>query len=258
MTTETEAEAIAQDILAAAPFDPRAPENGRDLAAAYAVQDALAARLEAALGAVAGWKIAVNAPALMAHFGVTEPASGRVFAQLRQDAPARRKASDFRDFAYEPEIAAVMDRTLSPQAAPFTRDDVAGAVARFVPALELLDLRGATMPTMHLPDVVAQNITNAGAVIGGPGIAPDALDPAQLHTRVQVNGAEALSVTGGAPQHPLDAVTWLANHLAGRGLSLEAGQIVLCGTHAPIAPVSGPAEIVVEMSGLGAASLVLE
>ena len=52
-------------------------------------------------------------------------------------------------------------------------------------------------------------------------------------------------------------MTWLANHLAARGLALEAGQMVLCGTHSPIWYHSGGGEFIVAMSGLGEVSLRL-
>lgn len=260
-STPAEVAAIAECIRTAAPYDPCPPEGGkRDLAAAYATQDALAEYL--VRGGIrqplAGWKIAVNAPALMQRFGVSEPASGRVFSDQRHASPARLRASDFRSFAYEPEIAAVMRRTLRAAEAPFTPEQVKQAIARFVPALELIDLRDADMAAVHLPDIVAQNITNAGAVIGGPGVGAGELDLTSLRTEVTIDGAPELDVIAAAPQPPLDAVTWLANHLAARGLDLEEGHVVLCGTHAPIRPVAGPATVHVRMSGLGEVSLTLE
>lgn len=254
-------QAIVGDIQSMATYTPRPDRDGpRDLALAYATQDAVVAELVArnALGPVAGYKIAANSPALMTHFGLSEPASGRVFAGQRHDSPAVLPASGFRQFAYEPEIAAVIGSHLPARDAPHPLERVAAAIARFVPALELLDLRGAEMESIHLPDIVAQNITNAGAVVGGPGTVPDRFDARAIETRVEIDGVAELSVRAGAPQPPLEAVAWLANHLAGRGISLEAGQIVLCGTHAPIRYVHGVATISVEMPPLGSVTLRLE
>ncbi len=258
--TDTMIRTIADEIANAAPFDAHTPETGaRSIPEAYALQDALAAHLTACgmRGPVAGYKIAANSPALMAHFGVSEPASGRVFADQCHDSGAHLSAGGFHSFAYEPEIAAIMGARLGAEDAPFSRETVAAAIDRMVPALELIDLRGANPPELALADVIAQNITNAGAVIGGPGVTPEALDPARVHTAVTIDNAPELSVVGAAPQDPLEAVHWLANHVARRGLSLDAGQIVLCGTHAPIRPVSGRAAIEVTMSGLGTVSVTL-
>lgn len=256
---DTLARLIAADMQGARVFAPHTTTPPRDLPQAYALQDRVLALLGGDLpGAIGGWKIAANSAALMGRFGLDEPLSGRVLASQRHDSPARLPARVYRQFAFEPEIAAVMGRSLPPVSAPFTADQVAAAIDRFVPAVELLDMREADMAGIHIPDAVAQNISNVGAVPGGPGVAPGALDPATVRTRLIIDGETRHDVTGAAPQHPLDAVTWLANHLAARGLGLEAGQLVLCGTHSPIWYHEGVGDIRVQMSGLGTVSLRLE
>lgn len=249
--------AIARDIVDAAEF---APHSGaKDLAAAYAVQDAVADKLiaDGSRKPVAGYKLAANSKGAMQHFALTEPAAGRVFGDQVHASPAELAAGSFRQFAYEPEITAIMGASLPASGAPYSKQDVAAAIARFVPGFEILELRGAEMPKIGIVEAVAQNITNAGIVIGGPGIAPADLAPAEVRTLVTIDGEPELDVTGAAPQDPLEAVTWLANHLISRGLSLEAGQCVLCGTHAPIRPVVGAARIEASMSGLGDVTLAL-
>jgi len=259
-TEDTFTTRIVHHIRSAAAFDPLPATPPRDMAAAYALQDGVAGALvnDGAYGAVAGWKIAANSKALLARFKLDEPCSGRVFSAQRRDSPAVLQAQDYRQFALEPEIAAVMGETLRPQDAPFDTARVMGAVARFIPSMELLDMRGCDMGAVHLPDAIAQNISNAGAVLGGPGIAADRLDPATVRTTLRVNGELRHDVTGAAPQHPLEAVTWLANHLAARGLTLEPGQVVLCGTHSPIWYHEGKGTFELEMSGLGTVMLQLE
>lgn len=259
MAADDIAQRIVRDIRTAAPFDSHSSQPPRSLGAAYALQDQVAAILErdAAFGSVAGWKIAANSAALMDRFGPDAPASGRVFAAQRYDGPAVLCAGDYRQFALEPEIAAIIGATLSPRNAPFDAARIQEAIDRFVPAMELLDMRDVEMSKVHLPDAVAQNITNAGAVLGGPGVAPASLDPAAVRTVLTIDGAIRHDTIGAAPQDPLAAVTWLANHLARRDMTLEAGQIVLCGSHTPICHHDGPGEIVLEMSGLGSAGLRL-
>lgn len=251
-------EAIARDIVDAAEFTSHS--GAGDLAAAYAVQDAVAAKLVAdgSRKPVAGYKMAANSKGAMQLFSLSEPAAGRVFGDQVHTSPAELAAGSFSQFAYEPEITAIMGASLPASGAPYSRQDVAAAIARFVPGFEILELRGSDMPKIGIVEAVAQNITNAGIVIGeGPGIAPGDLVPAEVRTVVTIDGKPELDVTGAAPQDPLEAVTWLANHLISRGLSLEAGQCVLCGTHAPIRPVAGAARIEASMSGLGEVKLTL-
>ncbi|SEO18316.1 2-keto-4-pentenoate hydratase [Salinihabitans flavidus] len=259
--TETETVTrIVQDIRGGAPFSARETDPPRDLKDAYKTQDSVAEILtqDGAFGPVAGWKIAANSTALLDRFGLGEPASGRVFTAQRHDSPAMLRAADYRQFALEPEIAAVMGTTLAPQDAPFGTQTVLAAIDRFIPAIELLDMRETDMGRIHLPDVIAQNISNVGAVLGGPGTAPETLKPDTVRTTLAIDGEIRHDVTGAAPQDPLKAVTWLANHLGERGLTLQAGQVVLCGTHSPIWYHDGTGEIVLEMSGLGSATLRLD
>ncbi|MBO6902627.1 MAG: fumarylacetoacetate hydrolase family protein [Rhizobiaceae bacterium] len=249
---------ITRDLLDGAAFEAYRTEPPRSVEAAYELQDAVSVLLAGVRGRVAGWKIAANSPALLERFGLKEPVSGRIFANQIYEGPAVLKVADYAQFAFEPEIAAVIGRTLTSRDAPFGADQVADAIARFVPSLELLDMRMTDMKAVHIPDAVAQNISNAGAVRGGPGAAPGEFDVADVRTVLSINGEVVYDVTGAAPQSPVEAVTWLANHLSARGLSLEAGQIVTCGTHSPIWYHEGAGEIRVEMSGLGSVSLTLE
>lgn len=246
-------EKIVKDVTTGAPFGAYATQPQRNVAQAYAIQDGVVAALisSGTRGAIAGWKIAANSPQLLERFKLEEPASGRVFADQRHDSPTTLNAADYTEFAFEPEIAAIMKSTLAPSAAPLQPDEVLAAVERFVPAMELLDMRQTDMPSTHIPDAIAQNISNVGAVLGGPGITPEDLDTAKIRTTFTIDGQIKHDVTGAAPQSPLDAVAWLATHLAARGLTLQAGQIVLCGTHSPIWYHQGTGEIEVDMSGLG-------
>lgn len=250
---------IVADITRAAPFDGYGTVPPRSVADAFSIQNAVTEMLSETpgFGPVIGWKIAANAPALLDRLGLQEPLSGRVFSGQCHDSPARLRAADYREFAFEPEIAAVLGADLPLQDAPFDPARVTQAIERFVPAVELLDMRNADMATVHIPDAVAQNVSNVGAVLGGPGVRPDALNSALVRTVLTIDDAVVHDVMGGASQDPVEAVTWLANHLAARGLALTAGNFVLCGTHSPIWYHVGAGEILIEMSGLGEVSLIL-
>ncbi len=261
MTAHTQiARKIMTDIVDGNAFNPYATDPRRTTAEAYHLQDILVDELirSGKRDAVSGWKIAANAPALMERFKLKAPLSGRVFGNQRQETGAILPASAFTEFAFEPEIAAIMKSDLSPQDGPFDRSTVMAAIDRFVPAIELLDMRNTDMTCVHMPDAIAQNISNEGAVIGGPGILPNHLHVETIRTVVSIDGKVTVDVTGASPQLPLDTVAWLANHLSERGLLLRAGQIVLCGTHSPICYHKGKGSISVQMSGLGEVTMTLE
>ncbi|MCY6382942.1 2-keto-4-pentenoate hydratase [Hoeflea prorocentri] len=255
--TDDAIEKIMADVVSHAAFTSYDADQTLTLEDGYRFQDALADRLVARGGRIgtAGWKIAANAPQLLERFGLEEPLSGRVFKSQVHESPANLSDTTFRQFAFEPEIAAIMKTGLS--GTNISRQETASAIDRLVPAIELLDMREVDMPSVRIANVVAQNISNEGIVIGGPGIAPQDFDPDVVQTEVSVDGKVELQVTGAAPQNPIDAVAWLADHLTKRGQRLEAGQVVLCGTHCPIWYHDKPGDIVVEMTDLGEVAMRL-
>jgi len=244
---------ITRDIAQGLAYSSRAERIGPDLATGYAVQDRVAARLlaDGVRRGLAGYKVALNAPAAMARMGVKEPLSARLFEDQRCDSGADLRGKVYRQFAFEPEIAALIAQDLPPRAAAHDRAAVAGAVSRLVPALELLDPRGLDIAASSLPDVVAQNISNAGVVIGGPGVSVAEFDALRITTTVELDDRTVATVTDGLPQHPLDVVAWMADHLAARGLQLRSGMVVLCGSHTPIQHPGAARSVTVTMSGLG-------
>lgn len=260
MTDATEtARKIMADILGGTSFYPYTTGPRRTTAEAYRLQDILVDELigSGKRDKVAGWKIAANAPHLMERFNLKAPLSGRIFGNQRRETGTILRASAYTQFAFEPEIAAIMKFDLLPGDGPFDTATIIGAVDRFVPAIELLDIRNTDMKSVHMPDAIAQNISNEGAVIGGPGILPQDLQEETVRTVVTIDGKVMVDVTGASPQPSVGTVTWLANHLSERGLPLRVGQIVMCGTHSPICYHNGEGTISVQMSSLGEVSMKL-
>ena len=105
---------ITDDIAAHAAFRPFDGAVGADQTDAYAVQDRVADALIArgVRQPVCGYKIALNSPHLMDHFGVSEPVSGPLFSDQNHPSPADLKAADYHTLVIEPEIAAVIGRRI--------------------------------------------------------------------------------------------------------------------------------------------------
>ena len=79
--------------------------------------------------------------------------------------------------------------------------------------------------------MIADNFFNAGCVVGEPvrGLKP--LELARLEGRMLINGREVGRGDGGMILgHPLEALAWLANSRAARGLSLRKGAFVFLGS----------------------------
>jgi 2-oxo-3-hexenedioate decarboxylase/2-keto-4-pentenoate hydratase len=212
----------------------RLPEDCRpaDLGAAYAVQDALHARLIAAgWGALAGHKIGCTTPVMQRFLGIDHPCAGGVFAPTVRHARGVFPHAEFLHVGVECEIAVRLARDLPPGGAPYDRAAVAVAVGACMTAIEVVDDRYLDYRALDTPTLVADDFFNAGCVLGAPLATWRALDLAALRGRMTINGAEVGTGRGGdILGHPLDALAWLANALAARGRQLNAGEFVLLGS----------------------------
>ena len=157
--------------------------------------------------------------------GVTEPASGFLLP-VQHPSGTEVSASEFTDLRVEAEVAFRMGtRLVGPGVTAATALlAVEGAVA----ALELLDFIFSGTP--RAADFVANSVHAQAIVLGSPLVPVQGLDLAAEgvvyeHNNDIVGTYTAAEVMGS----PLNALAWLANHLATRGLTLEPGDIVITG-----------------------------
>jgi 2-oxo-3-hexenedioate decarboxylase/2-keto-4-pentenoate hydratase len=206
----------------------------RSLEESYAVQEALQARLAAAHGAVGGYKVALTSPAMRHLLRVEEPFAGAIFAGTIGASPAVVRAGDFVRLGIECELAVQLARDLPAAGAPYDRASVGRAVGACMAAFELVDDRNADYGNLDAPSCIADNGWNAGVVLGPPLADWRALDLTKAAGRLRLNGRLAGSGrTGDVMGHPFEALAWLANHAARRGLGLKSGQLVMTGSIVP-------------------------
>ena len=117
--------------------------------------------------------------------------------------------------------------------APYTREKVAKAVSAAMPALELADDRKADYAKLHDYPLmlVVDNAWNEGAVLGAPVQKWQDIDLAALRGVAKINSKKVGEGHGrDVMGHPLEALTWVANNLASRGLGLWRSDVVLTGS----------------------------
>ena len=195
----------------------------RTIAEAHEIQDAFVALRAQKLGGIAGYKLALTSPQMRAFVGVAEPQAGMMLESTLHRSPARVRAADYVRLIVEFEIAVRIDEDLPAADKPFSRERIAEAVGAVMPALELADDRAADYATLakHPLELIADNCWNEGAVLGTPMQDWTRIDLAAVRGVASINGNEVGEGRGAdAMGHPLDAVAWLADHLAsiGRGL----------------------------------------
>lgn len=243
-------------------FAPLPPDLApRSVAEAYAIQDVFVALRADDLGPIAGHKIALTTPQMRKMCGIDQPIAGAMLEPLIRRSPARVRAADYVNLLVEFEIALELADDLPVADAPFSRERVAQAVGAVMPAFELLDDRGADYATLgrFALQLVAENAWNEGAVLGKPVRDWRKIDLAAVRGVASLNGKKAGEGRGAdAMGHPLDALAWIADHLAASGRGLWAGEVVITGSLVtPRFPKAGDA-LRFALEGLGEIELGVE
>ena len=205
----------------------------RDVGDAYAIQSEYVGMRAASLGPIAGYKIALTTPAMRAMVGLHDSIVGDMLEKSILRGPARVRAADYVRLLVEFEIAVELAEDLPAIGAPYDRARVARAVAAVMPALELADDRNADYSSLAPNSLmlIADNAWNEGAVLGSPIRDWQNLDLAALRGIGSINGVGVGEGHGrDVMGHPLDALAWIANNLASRGLGLWRGDVVITGS----------------------------
>ena len=203
----------ARDRLAHLPEDCRPPDE----AAAYAIQDALHSRLTAAgFGALVGHKIGCTTAVMQRFLNIGNPCAGGIFAPTVQGEHGRFRHADFLHVGVECEIAVRLAKTLPAADAPYEAAGVAAAIGACMAAIEVVDDRYEDYKSLDAPTLIADDFFNAACVLGAPVDNWHELDLTAVAGRMRINGCEVGMGRGGdILGHPLNALAWLANALAG-------------------------------------------
>ncbi len=215
-----------------------------EIADSYAIQREWV-RMQVAEGRrVVGHKIGLTSRAMQMASQITEPDYGALLDSMLLPNGGEVEAARFIVPRFEVEFAFMLARPL--RGPGVTVFDVLNATDYVVPALELIDARieqfdRETKAPRKVLDTIADNAANAGIVLGGRPMKPDAVDWRWAGALLFRNGVIEESGLGAAVlNHPANGVAWLANKLAVHDEHLEAGEIVLGGSFTrPVACAAG-------------------
>jgi 2-keto-4-pentenoate hydratase len=233
----------------------------RDAAGAYLIQTEYVALRAATRGPVTGYKIALTTPAMRAMVALNDSIAGDMLDKTILRGDSRVRAADYVRLIVEFEIAVQMAEDLPADGAPYNRKSVAGAVGALMPALELADDRNADYSSLpgNALMLIADNAWNEGAVLGAPVRDWQGIDLAGLQGVATINGANVGTGHGrDVMGHPLDALAWLANNLAARGLGLWRGDVVITGSLVTSKFPQAGDLVRFEAGGLGAVELQVD
>ena len=250
-------DAAERDRLQIGQFSHEYP--GMTIADAYAVQRAWMRRKIAAGRKPIGHKIGLTSRAMQRAVSITEPDYGLLLDDMLfadgQTIPITR----FIEPRVEVELAFILGQRLQGDAV--TIFDVLRATDFVVPSIEIIDARirrvdPATGRTRTVIDTISDNAANAGLVLGGRPVRPDAIDLRWQAGILYRNGViEETGVAAAVLNHPANGPAWLARRLAPYGEALEAGEIILGGSFTAPVFVAPGNSIHVDFGPLGSISV---
>ena len=209
-------------------------------------------RLEAGAG-VRGHKVGLSSKAMQDMMGVNEPDYGHLLTDMEVSSDEPVPADRYCYPRVEVEVAFVLGETLP--GAGCTEDDVLRATQYVAPAIELIDSRIADWD-IRIADTIADNASSAGFVLGPERVSTNDVDLTAIDAVLMRDGEKVAEGRSDAVLgNPVTAVAWLADKVAGFGVTLEAGHVILPGSvHRAIDVRPGDA-FVADFEGFGSVSL---
>jgi len=222
----------------------------KDLEEAYQIQSALVSQ---AGEQVLGLKIAATSRAGQEHIGIDHPISGQLLASqvLVPDGTAQMKDNLMQ--AAEAEFVFEFASPVRPRRVPYNWQEVMRSVGHLRLGIELPDSRYRFFSKAGVTHLVADNAC-ANLFVLGPRVPGDwqADDLSNRPTRLVMDGQEVTKGSGAdALGDPRFALTWLVNHLSGRGLTIERGQFVTTGVCGDPAPLGGAYRVAADFGDYG-------
>ena len=191
---------------------------------AYAVQAALA---ELSGGAVPGWKVGNLTAAQQEKSNIPSVTTGALLAPWFAASPVRWRLADFLVPKLECEFAFALGRDLPKREKPYSRDEVAAAVAALHPAIEIFDTRLAvSTPIGGLADCMT-----SGGFTYGTGFADwKKLDLGKHTMTLSLDGTEVAQGRGAEILgDPFAALVLMANNPPA-WTGLRKGAVVTTGS----------------------------
>ena len=200
----------------------------------YAIQREWVRREIADGRTIRGRKIGLTSRAMQQASHITEPDYAPLLDDMFFDAGGDIPFDRFIAPRVEVELAFILGKPLRGPGA--TLFDVLAATEWVTPAVEIIDARieqfdRETKAPRKVFDTIADFAANAGIVLGGRPVRPDAVDLRWVGALLHKNGViEETGLAAAVLGHPATGVAWLANKIASHDEQLNAGDVVLAGS----------------------------
>ena len=223
------------------------------LADSYTIQALSIARRIARGERRIGVKMGLTSRAKMIQVGVDEVIWGRLTSNMLLEDGASLSISKFVHPRIEPEIVFLLKKRL---AGKVTAVEAMAAVEAVAPAMEVIDSRYINFK-FALPDVVADNSSSSGLVIGA--WRSPRIDLSNLGMVMSVNGRPAqIGSSAVILGNPVRSLVAAAQLVAQSGEALEPGYIVMAGGATAAHALKVGEVVSLEVQNLGSISISVE
>lgn len=227
------------------------------LGEAYAVQDRVVQRRVMDGERVAGFKVGCTSNAIRRQFGLKEPICGRLMKPHIHYGSVSLNIDAFTCCAVEPEFVLRIGRT--PGGGDLSDEALLDSIDAVAPGIEVHHYKFWNgSPTSQ--ELIASNGIHACLIVGGAWRKPDALQLRQAEVELNIDGQSAASGRGSEIMEsgPLASLRWLVQHLEGRGLTLDTGDLVIPGSPVELVQVPPNARVTARISNLGEAEAIFK
>jgi 2-keto-4-pentenoate hydratase len=240
--------------VAIAPFTDADPTLG--MADGYAVQKELVRLILADGDRIVGYKAGLTSKPMQTMLGVDRPDYGPVLeSTVYRDGDAI-SVGRFIQPKVEAEIVLVLGEQL--HGPGVTVEDARRAVAGAAASMEIVDSRFEDW-RIKLCDTVADMASNGAVVVSGRVVPLGEIDDLRLIGMVLSRDGALVDTGAGAAAlgNPLEVVAWLANTLAGDGIALEPGHLIMTGALHAAVPMAPGEQYLAEFDRLGSVRIAV-
>ncbi len=207
---------------------------------------------------IGGWKIGATGEGPQKALGLTQPFVGGIRQANVLPSPAKFAFADLNRPIVESEYAYRLKKDLPASGAPYSRADVEAAIGSIICGIEVPLSRLGAENKLGPIGLVADHGGTGYYVIGAEIEDWKRVDAVNTSVALTFDGKEAGRGTGEAMMgDPVNAVVWFANHMAGKGIGLKAGQFVSTGSCTGVIPAPGPTHAVADFGPDGKVELIL-
>jgi 2-oxo-hept-3-ene-1,7-dioate hydratase len=217
-------------------------------------------RLEVADGrAIRGRKIGLTSRAMQMASQITEPDHAPLMDDMFFAGGSEIPIARFIAPRVEVEFAFILGQAL--RGPGVTIFDVLAATDYICPAIEIIDARieqydRDTRAPRKVTDTISDFAANAGIVLGGRPVKPDAVDLRWAGAMLFKNGViEETGLGAAVLGHPAMGVAWLADKIAPHDEQLNPGDVVLAGSFTRPAGAAAGDNFHADYGALGTVSL---